>query len=100
MFSAVVYSVCLVYKSYSRCVMHLVGDVFFFQAEGGIRDVVRSRGLGDVYKRHRQVRRARRPENPRQRCVTGIAGARPLCALHAEGTVSYTHLTLPTSDLV
>ena len=24
---------------------------FFFQAEDGIRDVVRSRGLGDVYKR-------------------------------------------------
>ena len=23
----------------------------FFQAEGGIRDLVRSRGLGDVYKR-------------------------------------------------
>ena len=28
--------------------------VFFFQAEDGIRDLVRSRGLGDVYKR--QVR--------------------------------------------
>ena len=25
--------------------------VFFFQAEDGIRDVERSRGLGDVYKR-------------------------------------------------
>ena len=24
---------------------------FFLQAEGGIRDLVRSRGLGDVYKR-------------------------------------------------
>ena len=24
---------------------------FFFQAEGGIRDLVRSRGLGDEYKR-------------------------------------------------
>ena len=29
-------------------VMYLV---FFFQAEDGIRDLVRSRGLGDVYKR-------------------------------------------------
>ena len=28
---------------------------FFFQAEDGIRDLVRSRGLGDVYKR--QVKR-------------------------------------------
>ncbi len=29
--------------------------VFFFQAEDGIRDLVRSRGLGDVYKRQRQL---------------------------------------------
>ena len=27
---------------------------FFFQAEDGIRDLVRSRGLGDVYKRQLQ----------------------------------------------
>ena len=27
---------------------------FFFQAEDGIRDLVRSRGLGDVYKRQEQ----------------------------------------------
>ena len=26
-------------------------DTFFFQAKDGIRDLVRSRGLGDVYKR-------------------------------------------------
>ena len=30
---------------------------FFFQAEDGIRDLVRSRGLGDVYKRQEQVER-------------------------------------------
>ena len=29
--------------------------VFFFQAEDGIRDLVRSRGLGDVYKRQLMV---------------------------------------------
>ena len=28
--------------------------VFFFQAEDGIRDLVRSRGLGDVYKRQQE----------------------------------------------
>ena len=28
---------------------------FFFQAEDGIRDLVRSRGLGDVYKRQREA---------------------------------------------
>ena len=33
---------------YIMCVSH---DVFLFQAEDGIRDLVRSRGLGDVYKR-------------------------------------------------
>mgnify|MGYP003380840780 CR=1 FL=1 len=32
----------------SYCV---VWSFFFFQAEDGIRDLVRSRGLGDVYKR-------------------------------------------------
>ena len=30
-----------------------IRDYFFFQAEDGIRDLVRSRGLGDVYKRQR-----------------------------------------------
>ena len=28
---------------------------FFFQAEDGIRDLVRSRGLGDVYKRQAEI---------------------------------------------
>ena len=31
---------------------------FFFQAEDGIRDLVRSRGLGDVYKRQARTRSA------------------------------------------
>ena len=30
--------------------------LFFFQAEDGIRDLVRSRGLGDVYKRQQHDR--------------------------------------------
>mgnify|MGYP003381493597 CR=1 FL=1 len=36
-----------------RMVLHptSVDMLFFFQAEDGIRDLVRSRGLGDVYKR-------------------------------------------------
>ena len=29
---------------------------FFFQAEDGIRDLVRSRGLGDVYKRQEETK--------------------------------------------
>ena len=32
-------------------ILVLVVRFFFFQAEDGIRDLVRSRGLGDVYKR-------------------------------------------------
>ena len=35
-------------------VMLDIGWFFFFQAEDGIRDLVRSRGLGDVYKRQPQ----------------------------------------------
>ena len=35
--------------------------MFFFQAEDGIRDLVRSRGLGDVYKRQFQKGRKIRP---------------------------------------
>ena len=31
--------------------LYLCFVFFFFQAEDGIRDLVRSRGLGDVYKR-------------------------------------------------
>ena len=34
---------------------------FFFQAEDGIRDLVRSRGLGDVYKRQDQSCPATKP---------------------------------------
>ena len=81
---------------------------FFFQAEDGIRDLVRSRGLGDVYKRQDQLEAE----------LTLAAGARPwdrdpidfklLSDVvedrgripDSEVAVSYTHLTLPTSDLV
>ena len=34
-----------------ECLVRVVVLFFFFQAEDGIRDLVRSRGLGDVYKR-------------------------------------------------
>ena len=73
---------------------------FFFQAEDGIRDLVRSRGLGDVYKRQKwmwdgdSLRAIGNDDKP----LTGKQ------ILDEEGkpikAVSYTHLTLPTSDLV
>ena len=73
---------------------------FFFQAEDGIRDLVRSRGLGDVYKR--QVDGGLTLGG----ILYGVAVAWTeleanfvKVALLTEA-VSYTHLTLPTSDLV
>ena len=94
---------------------------FVFQAEDGIRDLVRSRGLGDVYKR--QPRDLKVLEK-----IAELNKANPLPTGHARGmamfrsfetmgaalveitktndvikivkAVSYTHLTLPTSDLV
>ena len=73
---------------------------FFFQAEDGIRDLVRSRGLGDVYKR--QMLGFPSP-NPGigiaflSRCLRARERRQHLQLC---GAVSYTHLTLPTSDLV
>ncbi len=42
-------------------------DFFFFQAEDGIRDVERSRGLGDVYKRQIRTTRVSNPVPSRYR---------------------------------
>ena len=131
-------------------------NVYFFQAEDGIRDLVRSRGLGDVYKRqvehpephglsceHRmrcflivflfacinmvnaQVNWSWQPLAPlpmptannavcaamvngdhRVYSFGGITTGLELENIHREAymysnaSVSYTHLTLPTSDLV
>ena len=85
--------------------------MFFYQAEDGIRYLVRSRGLGDVYKRQGLFEGLSRPERLK------AIGLHLNHALHAKteglltlllmmkqdsipGPVSYTHLTLPTSDLV
>ena len=84
---------------------YLTGCIFFFQAEDGIRDLVRSRGLGDVYKRQVpafthdalqqiQQQRVRRVLDHRERTVEEVGQMRTI------DPVSYTHLTLPTSDLV
>ena len=73
---------------------------FFFQAEDGIRDLVRSRGLGDVYKRQELEKakaRATRLRNFLENFGSVNLGAQED---HERLPVSYTHLTLPTSDLV
>ena len=79
---------------------------FFFQAEDGIRYLVRSRGLGDVYKRQE-----RDPDlRPRRRgmwigvitaLLLGVGGVVAFVKATEEtgGPVSYTHLTPPTSGL-
>ena len=74
--------------------------LLFFQAEDGIRDLVRSRGLGDVYKRQAlcsDVDRILRQKGALLKQARGSLGSDVRTTLDA---VSYTHLTLPTSDLV
>ena len=78
----------------------IVCFVFFFQAEDGIRDLVRSRGLGDVYKR--QARLLVVTDVFLINAAFGMAYylRYELQWLRDLDPVSYTHLTLPTSDLV
>ena len=75
---------------------------FFFQAEDGIRDLVRSRGLGDVYKRQvpEYAPFVSKRETRTFLNVQSFASRLRAMAFSASITVSYTHLTLPTSDLV
>ena len=68
---------------------------FFFQAEDGIRDLVRSRGLGDVYKRQCQksvtfrvwpgVRSVSGMETARRRRVWSKVASTALAAATAAG---------------
>ena len=75
--------------------------LFFFQAEDGIRDLVRSRGLGDVYKRQGDRLGAGRTVGRAGEIAPQVISAPlGLNAGHGRKPVSYTHLTLPTSDLV
>ena len=63
---------------------------FFFQAEDGIRDLVRSRGLGDVYKRQSQnVHSAAAPNRSAKRTKKALrettlrnTGVRNLSLIH------------------
>ena len=43
--------ICLLDIVVASVFVKVIMVFFFFQAEDGIRDLVRSRGLGDVYKR-------------------------------------------------
>ena len=77
-------------------IVYFFAILFFFQAEDGIRDLVRSRGLGDVYKRQVRIQGL-----GQLYCGVDVGKGRP--ELVREGrdelsleAVSYTHLTLPT----
>ena len=74
----------------------------FFQAEDGIRDLVRSRGLGDVYKRQviaaAMVHDVLEDTDITEQQLRQELGDEVLNIILPP--VSYTHLTLPTSDLV
>ena len=73
--------------------------VFFFQAEDGIRDLVRSRGLGDVYKRQGLADAVPLPDSQRVVLEPGQQVRQAAGQGAVDAPVSYTHLTLPTSDL-
>ena len=73
---------------------------FFFQAEDGIRDLVRSRGLGDVYKRQGFNKRLLSSKTMLFLGLAMIIFVPIFKTLTHLPPVSYTHLTLPTSDLV
>ena len=74
--------------------------VFFFQAEDGIRDLVRSRGLGDVYKRQAHTVGDALDDFLDRHAVGFFHVAAEFADFSQQFPVSYTHLTLPTSDLV
>ena len=74
--------------------------IFFFQAEDGIRDLVRSRGLGDVYKRQGTDDTGPDDVATATRLLTAYQSAVEAFASAAE-VLSLIHIwTLPTSDLV
>ena len=73
---------------------------FFFQAEDGIRDLVRSRGLGDVYKRQVYTNLSNGGQGIFSSKTTFTRKDIALSNATLDSPVSYTHLTLPTSDLV
>ena len=73
--------------------MYWIGWIFFFQAEDGIRDRVRSRGLGDVYKR--QVTSA---SDCRAAMASGWAWPRPFNTARAAPAAMTRICLLYTSD--
>ena len=72
----------------------------FFQAEDGIRDLVRSRGLGDVYKRQLSIWRVIFSSTTMASSTTIPIAIESEVSEITLIAVSYTHLTLPTISSV
>ena len=70
----------VVQRDISRCCC------FFFQAEDGIRDLVRSRGLGDVYKR--QIEKARENANDIRNAIINLREEKDLIISKLKAIVS------------
>ncbi|CZS10322.1 hypothetical protein CDFC105_84026 [Clostridioides difficile] len=76
--------------------------IFFFQAENGIRNVERSRGLGDVYKRQGIYNPENKVQIPEQFDFKDDSNSSSKLnkIISNISSVSYTHLTLPTTPYV
>ena len=70
----------------------LVGRVFCFQAEDGIRDLVRSRGLGDVYKRQERRVGLVLHDDRQLELVAEVEKARRRGAHHQRQALSLIHI--------
>ena len=66
--------------------------VFFFQAEDGIRDLVRSRGLGDVYKRQFVFRPALSPTETAGLQQNGLSVVTKVSPTNAPEQLSLIHI--------
>ena len=66
--------------------------VFFLQAEDGIRYLVRSRGLGDVYKRQVQGQRRGPRRGPGGKKAVAIVDQRGAAEMHAGLVLSLIHI--------
>ena len=66
--------------------------VFFFQAEDGIRDLVRSRGLGDVYKRQAQSGQQRGGARARAVAADGLEAVVEVCECRTVVRLSLIHI--------
>ena len=77
------------------CVLCVCCVLCFFQAEDGIRDLVRSRGLGDVYKRQVQHQQPVAQAAHRQQIV---ADEQHRHALGLQFQQQFQHCLLYTSD--